>query len=66
MKVYELMAELKDMPAGAEVEFVALATVEEFTQGGVSDTDSGKALYEFRQEVKEVEEADGIRVFLYS
>lgn len=66
MKVFELMAELSKMPAGADVEFSTILTIPELTSGGVADVDGDKVYYELRAKIVEVEEAEcADKVFLY-
>ena len=42
MKVYELITELSKLPAGSEVEFATLMTVDEFTKCEIVDEIDGK------------------------
>ena len=66
MKVFELMAELSKMPAGAEVEFSTIMTIPELISNGVADSDGNNVYYEVRAEIVEVEECDHAnKVFLY-
>ncbi len=64
MKVFELMKQLSVMPAGADIEFSTLMTVEEFLKGDRSDEED-KAFYEVRVSVCEAEEASETKVFIY-
>lgn len=56
MKVFELMAELSKMPAGAEVEFSCILTIPELIDGGVQDRDGDDVFYELRAKIAQVEE----------
>ena len=66
MKVFELMAELSKMPAGAEVEFSTIMTITELISNGVVDSDGNNVYYEVRAGIVEVEESEcADKVFLY-
>lgn len=65
MKVYELMDSLAKMPAGAEVEFRALMTLEEFAQCDIADNIDGKDAYLVGGTVGEAVVANGTLVTLY-
>ena len=66
MKVFELMAELSKMPAGAEVEFSSILTIPELIDGGVQDRDGDDVFYELRAKIAEVEVSECSEVvFLY-
>ena len=67
MKVFELMQELSKLPAGADVIFSSLMTVEEFIKDGIADEIDDKAHYHIEKPVVEVDMAQhGNAVFLYS
>lgn len=57
MKVFELMAQLAKFPAGAEIEFRAIMTDDEFASAPVVDTDdySGARAHSLSFEVVEAE-----------
>lgn len=66
MKVYEVMAELAKMPAGAEVEFTMLMTLAEFAELPTDEADeNGKDLYRVSGEIKDVEKISDKRIALY-
>ena len=54
MRVYELMRALSKLPAGAEVEFRGLMTLEEFAQSEIVDNIDGKDAYSVGGTVNEV------------
>ncbi len=47
MKVYELIAGLATMPAGAEVKVCTIKTLAEFADSPVIDIENGEELYRF-------------------
>lgn len=65
MKVYELIAELSKLPAGSEVEFATLMTVDEFTKCEIVDEIDGKNNYRVKADIKEVMELNKERIVLY-
>ena len=65
MKVYELINELSKLPAGAEVEFSTLMTLEEFAKSPVIDSIDGKDCYRIEASIKEVEPVSDKLIALY-
>lgn len=65
MRVYELMKELSKLPAGAEVEFATLMTVDEFTECEIVDEVEGKSNYRVKADIKQVMELNEERIVLY-
>lgn len=65
MKVYELITELSKLPAGADVEFAMLMTVDEFTKCEIVDEIDGKNNYRVKADIKEVMELNKERIVLY-
>lgn len=57
MKVFELMAQLANCPAGAEIEFRTVLTEDEFTSAPVVDSDdySDKRAHSLTLNIGEVE-----------
>ena len=68
MKVFELMQELAKHPAGADVKFRTLMTLEEFAANPAedTDTDTGKDLYQIDKNIEEVSAVNDILVVIYS
>lgn len=66
MKVFELMNELSQMPAGAEVEFKTLMSIQEFVKDGSEMVIDGEDNYSLHKRVAEVEQAQSGTVYLYS
>lgn len=66
MKVYELIKELSQLPAGADVEFRTLMTLVDFSQAPVADTDeTGRDLYLVSGNIYEVSAVNDHLVALY-
>ena len=66
MKVFELMAELSKMPAGAEVEFSTMMTIPELIKNGVDCACDGGEYYRLHAKIVEVEKSDACdKVILY-
>lgn len=66
MKVFELMAELSKMPAGAEVEFSTMITIPELIKNGVECSCDNGEYYQVRAKIVEVEKTEcGNKVILY-
>lgn len=66
MKVFELMAELSKMPAGAEVEFSTLMTIPELIKNGVACSCDDGEYYQVYAKIVEVEKSDASgKVILY-
>ena len=65
MRVYELMKELSKLPAGAEVEFAALMTVDEFTECEIVGEIDGKSNYRVKADIGQVMELNEGRIVLY-
>lgn len=66
MKVFELMAELSKMPAGAEVEFSSILTIPELIDSGGVDNNGNDVFYELRAKIAQVEVSECSEVvFLY-
>jgi len=66
MKVFELMAELAKLPAGAEVEFTKSMTVEDLIKNDTDITDDNKTLYFLSKPIAEVALSASGTVYLYS
>ena len=66
MKVYELVAVLMECPAGAEVEFCALKTIEQFSRYQVTNDVGGKDAYEICEQVKEAVPDGEEKIVLYA
>lgn len=67
MKVYELMQQLSEMPAGATVKFNHLMSIEELTENGVETTEEGTAYYFYTAEIEDMDISDGKdTVYLYN
>ena len=64
MRVFELMEQLSEMPAGATVEFERITSVEELVKNDAIIDDDGK-FYIFKTNISDVEEIDGNLVRLY-
>lgn len=64
MRVFELMQALSEMPAGAEVKFERMTTMEEFIKNDVFDDVEG-VCYVFSASVAEVEQTNLSLVKLY-
>ena len=58
MKVFELMAELSKMPAGAEVEFSTMMTIPELIKNGVACSCTAGEYYQVYAKIVEVEKSD--------
>lgn len=65
MKVFELMNELSKVPAGAEVRFSMITSVEELVKAEPADIE-GKICYGINVDVKEVDAASEKTVFIYN
>lgn len=64
MRVFELMEQLSEMPAGATVEFERITSVEELVKNDAIMDDDGN-FYIFKTNISDVEEIDGNLVRLY-
>ena len=64
MKVFELMNELSKVPAGAEVRFSMITSVEELVKAEPEEME-GKIYYRTDVDVKEVDAASEKTVFIY-
>jgi hypothetical protein len=65
MKVYELINELSKLPAGANVEFATVMTLEEFVQCPIVDSIDGKDAYRIAVDIKEAVCIDDALISLY-
>lgn len=65
MKVFELMNELSKAPAGAEVRFSMLQSVEELIKAEPQE-DGGKVFYSIDVSIKEVDDASNKTVYIYN
>lgn len=65
VKVYELITELSKLPAGSEVEFRTIMTLEEFSQCIVADDVNGKDGYLVSGTIQEVDVVNEKLVALY-
>lgn len=66
MKVYELITELSKLPAGSEVEFRTIKTLEEFSQCIVAEDVGGKDGYLVSGTIQEVDVINEKLVALYN
>ena len=64
MKVFELMNELSKVPAGAEVRFSMITSVEELIKSEPEEME-GKIYYRTDLDVKEIDAASDKTVFIY-
>lgn len=65
MKVYELIAGLSTMPAGAEVRVRTLRTLAEFAESPIMDIDDGAELYQLNLNTTELIEESSELVIIY-
>ena len=65
MKVFELMNQLAEMPAGADVKFSRLTSVKELIEGDNMSGPDEEPYYSFIKNVVEAESDDN-SVYLYS
>ena len=65
MKVFELMNELSKVPAGAEVRFSMLMSVDELVKAEPQEME-GKIFYRTDLDVKEADAASDKTVFIYN
>ena len=67
MKVFELMNQLAEMPAGADVKFSRLTSVKELIEGTNISGPDEEPYYTLEKNILEVEESDmSNAVYLYS
>lgn len=65
MKVYELIAQLSEMPAGAEVKVRTLKTLAEFVDNPIADIENGAELYRLNLNTVELVEESSELVIIY-
>lgn len=63
MKVWELIAALSELPAGADISASTLVTTSDLYE--VVSSDDGVDYYNICKKVEEVEEVDSMRVMIY-
>ena len=67
MKVFELMNQLAEMPAGADVKFSRLTSVKELIEGDNMSGPDEEPYYTLEKNILEVEESESCNVvYLYS
>ena len=64
MKVYELIAELSEMPAGADVEIRTIMTLQDFAKCPIIDDFEGENAYLISGDICEVDRYDDKKVTL--
>jgi hypothetical protein len=65
MKVYELIAELSKMPAGADVEFATITTVDELKSCERVDETDDEVVYRLAGIIQDIEAIDDTLVAIY-